>query len=375
MSLAKAHFLTRVLLAMLALAGVGHVLAAGPLQDNAVAKLDLYGDPLPPRALVRLGTVRFRHGTLGANFLPDSKTVVAATQSNSIHFWDARSGRLVKAIDTGPLTINQHCVLSGNRKRIAVSGWLAEAQGGGRQVIRVFDTASGKEVRTFDRESRDGVGALALTTDGDLLLSIGTSGALRIEEIASGVELLRQQFPGDVMAHMALSPDGKTVALGSGPNSRKLFLWKWQSGDEPRELPGPERPGQSLAFSPDGKILAEAGDIDPTVRLWDVDRGQILYRLEAPDHEYYRHYLAFSSDGKTLACAGLDNEGGGVHLWDTKSGKLQKQLPLRAGALAFSPDGQLLAVGRRVWDFAAGKEISVNEAAHTQDFFPRTCRR
>jgi hypothetical protein len=75
-----------------------------------------------------------------------------------------------------------------------------------------------------EREPRDGVNALALTPDGGLLFTLGRYGKLRVEEVATGAELLQRQFPGDVMAALALSADGSMLALGSGPNTRRLFL-------------------------------------------------------------------------------------------------------------------------------------------------------
>jgi WD40 repeat protein len=339
------------------------LLATALAQPAEPARVDVYGDALPPRALVRLGTVRFRNGTLGATFLPDGATVVAATEHNAIHIWDARTGRRLRQINTG-MNI-RHCVVSGDRTRIAVSGWLAGAGGGNRSVARVYDIATGKEVRTFDRDARDSRHAFALSPDGKLLLSLNSDGTVRIEEIATGVELLRQQVPRDTMGQVAISPDGSTVAVGTGPNSRRLYLWKWQTADEPRQLPAPDSPGGSLAFSPDGKMLAESGDHNATVRLWDVERGQIIHRLELPDQEpYWHHWLAFSPDGKTIVAAGSHNEVGGVHLWEARTGKFQQRIAIDAGPLAFSPDGKLLVAGQRVWHVAAGKELSTNDHAH-----------
>jgi WD40 repeat protein len=373
MSFCKLQSKALGLLPLLVLAGPGAFTRCGaqeapPRQADEKTKVDLYGDPLPPGALVRLGTVRYRHGSVGSTFLPDGKTVVGATQSNAIHLWDARSGRLVRTIDTGALNISQHCVLSRDGKRIAVSGSLrVGGDEGWRAAVRVYDTASGKELRTFECDPREGIHAIALTPDGSLLLSLGRSGALRIEEVATGVELLRQQFPGDVMAQLAISADGTMVALGSGPNSRKLYLWKWQSGDEPRELRGPERPGRGLAFSPDGKLLAESSDSgEPAVRLWDVARAKVIHRLEQPDDRFHGHYyLTFSPDGRTVAGGALRNDGGAVHLWDVDSGKFLRRLDIGAGHLSYSPDGQLLVSGRRVWDFQADKDLAANEQAHT----------
>ena len=338
--------------------------AQAPAVKRSSTNVDRYGDPLPQGAVLRLGTIRYRYGASGTAFLPDGKTVVSVTQGHAIQFWDARTGRLVRAIDTGKFSVGQSYAFSRGAKRLAISGSVEDDTWGWRNIVRVFDVASGKVLRSFDRESRDGCHALALSPKGDLLFSLGREGKLRIEEVATGVELLRQQFPKDVMAALAISPDGLTLAIGSGPNTHKLFLWKWQTGEEPRALKAPRYSGRSLAFSPDGKWLADCGQSEPTVRVWDATSGRLLLNLELPDHEHYwLHDLAFSPDGKVLAVSGSHNEKSAVHLWAPATGKFLKRLPV-SGALAFSSDGKLLAAGSGVWDFAASKDLSANDQTH-----------
>jgi WD40 repeat protein len=332
--------------------------------------MDRYGDPLPPGALTRLGTVHYRFSTAGQAFLPDGKTIVSAEQGNAIVFWDARTGRRLRDIDTGRFSIGmsmgRSVAYARDTRRMAVSGSVHDdGKPGWRAAVRVWDTGSGKVVRTFERSPREGVNAVALTRDGKLLLSLGRDGKLRVEEVETGVELLRQQFPGDVGAALSLSADGSTIAVASGPNTHKLLLWKWQAAEEPREIKAGWHRGRDLAFSPDGKWLAECSDADPTVRVYAVDSGRLLHKLELPDYEPYRHYyVAFSPDGKRLAAYGGTNDQAAVNLWDPGTGKFLKRLDMGGGALAFSPDGTLLAAGSHVWDFKAGKELSANDEAH-----------
>ena len=107
-----------------------------------------------------------------------------------------------------------------------------------------------------------------------------------------------------------------------------------------RSLSGHEGFIHALAFSPDGKTLVSAG-IDKTVRLWDVAAGKERRTLRGQAERVFR--VAFSPDGKTLACG----DGNTVRLWDVATGMQRTALGGLNGVrgLAFSPDGRTLAVG------------------------------
>src|SRR5262245_54350706 len=322
MGVSKLQALTAALLAAVLLGGAA--LLAGAALPQATAPtaspapaggrqgVDRQGDPLPRGAVRRLCSVRYPHGGVGTAFLPDSKTVVSIRGGHAIPFWDARTGQLVREIDTGTFSVGQTCAFARDAKRLAVSGSVEDAQWGWRHLVRVFDTASGKVLRSFEREGRDGASALALSPGGDLLFSLSHTGKLRVEEVATGVELLRQKFPEDgVGASLAVSPDGSTLAVATGANTHQLFLWKWQAAEEPRALKAPRYTGNSSAFAPDGKLLAECGHHDRTVRVWEVPGGRLLHKLELPDLAPYWHSrVAFSPDGKVLAAYGHNNRSG-----------------------------------------------------------------
>jgi hypothetical protein len=110
----------------------------------------------------------------------------------------------------------------------------------------------------------------------------------------------------------------------------------------------------TLAFAPDGSVLASAGT-DQVVCLWDITTGKESRRLDGHAGEVFT--VAFAPDGRTLAAAGKD---GAVRLWEIVTGKQRRRLAAHAGevfGVAFAPDGRLLASAGgdgtvRLWDLA-----------------------
>jgi RNA polymerase sigma factor (sigma-70 family) len=127
--------------------------------------------------------------------------------------------------------------------------------------------------------------------------------------------------------------------------------------------------GESVLFTPDGQRLI-SGDGGGGPRLWEVSTGRPLGQFSLPGNQRLGP-IALSPGGRTLAAGGRD---GAIHLFDLRTGKTVQRLvgpPEEASALAFSPDGKLLASGRdfdlprkqgqdnpiQLWDVATGKEL------------------
>src|SRR5262249_45888009 len=190
---------------------------APPPAATARPRLTVHAPPLPAGAVARLGTLRFRSGgsSEGIAFLPDGKTLVTAPGYRShVLLWDVATGRVRREVALDRFTVNGFAV-SADGQRLAVTGLLKEEPDKPlRGEVRVLDLPTGKELRTWRRDRREiGYHNPAFTPDGKLLASLDQTATLRIEEVATGAEILRHQFAQDNSNVMAMSPDGSTLAV------------------------------------------------------------------------------------------------------------------------------------------------------------------
>ena len=141
---------------------------------------------------------------------------------------------------------------------------------------------------------------------------------------------------------VAFSPVNSNLIASAGESSI-IQLWNLRSG-KVRTLAGHTDPVNSLAFSPNGRLLASGSD-DWTFRLWNISQQKNIATLETvtDGNRWRTRAVAFSPDGQLIAIGG-DRY---VKLWDVRTRKtittLQHEQPV--WTLDFSPDGQFLAAG------------------------------
>ncbi|MCI0461587.1 MAG: WD40 repeat domain-containing protein [Gemmataceae bacterium] len=195
--------------------------------------------------------------------------------------------------------------------------------------------------------------ALLFSPDGMTLYSAALDGTIRTHDATTGAERKRIDAHKDGTYALALSADGQLLASAGGDGV--VRLWDAATLKPRRALEGHKQEVFAVALSPDGKMIASGG-ADKHVRLWDLATGKLLRLFTA--HELSVTGLAFAPAGSSpvLASAGSARATvpgffvGAVHsdqirLWDPATGKELRKLDVRGTAVAFAPDGEMVAAG------------------------------
>ena len=172
--------------------------------------------------------------------------------------------------------------------------------------------------------------------DGKFILTRTMDNKVRLWD--AGTKKIVSQLNDNSTSNSAtFSPDGKLIATGGTDGVVRLF--DGTTGEPVRELRGHAGPVHRAVFSPDGKNLVSVGD-DNTVRVWKPSTGEAVKVLNG--HTAPVHEVVFSPDGIHFATEAADEKG---MIWslDSDSGKALIGLTGTKAALAFSPDGKLLA--------------------------------
>ena len=171
----------------------------------------------------------------------------------------------------------------------------------------------------------------------------GANSYLAVREIPSETVVADFSDGGGI-----LSPDGQTVATGFNFDG-EITLWDVAS-ESPLQTLDNGGEVRTLAFSPDGQMLASAGggvDPDSTIKLWRVADGALLHTLFG--HGILTGSVDFSPDGEMLISSGTDvGYERSIRFWQTADGALLKTLDPGSAvrSVAFSPDGATFVYGR-----------------------------
>ena len=301
-------------------------------------------------------------------FSPDGKFIVSGSIDFTFRVWDVASGR-----SSAPYKIHKQPVVSsvafspdgkrivsgGRAKDIYVMDFDASAfvpspesdrdVTGRKAVARKLTGMAKPPVKISGAGTFNCVG---FSADGEKIAT-AENDIVRLSDTTSGKTLHTfHGFSADVES-LTFSLDGKRLATVSGGT---LQVWNAINGKLIQTLPGE---ATAVAFTADGKRCVSCSDSVSSVKVWDVERGRLLFNLDCGRNKPCS--LAFSPDGRHVACG---NTVGKIAVCDANTGK---QLHFFEAyhdnesikSLAFSPDGRQLVSGGfkrkpiKIWDVNA----------------------
>jgi WD40 repeat protein len=332
-----------------------------------------------------------QHQVADAVFSGDSRFIATTDIRGSIRIWDTATGKQFRALSGHGVRVSSVAFSPDSR-------WLASAAGGSARssgpsnpqtLVKLWELGTGRELHRLTGH-QDIVNDLAFSADGGLLATAGDE--VRIWDTTSGRQT--ERIEGTSQTTLAFSPDGRILAIRE---PQRLRLWALGRGELAVFALGNFFGRRSVAFRGDGARLAVPdGDrlkiIDPTARtiiaeitvppesqvlgfvdghcvvrsrrayeVWDISAGKQLRTLAPREGSLDGPYHALSRDWRRLAVLNRP-ELGSVTIRDIAWNRPPIELGDRigaAGAVAFSPDGSLLATksGERfwVWDLRTGE--------------------
>jgi len=314
-------------------------------------------------------------------FSPDGKLLVSQSKGCTIHMLDVASGKEIRQVWRRGWASSW--VFSGDGKLLA----LAEPG-----MLSVLDCTTGLFLPQFGGDQRWSFESLAMSPDGKTVASAGWDGPT-LWDAGSGKRIRELDGKQARVTWVAWSPDGRLLA-SCGQGNKSICIWDMAGMKIQRRLEAPVGPfratfspdstllawseaeaihltevaggknlrvlpttmgdtAMSLAFSPNGKMLASAVT-EGGLHLWEVGSGMMLRNLRG--HQGDVNFVAFTADGKTLWSNGLDGQ---VRRWNADSGNQVDALAAKMQILAGSPSGKIVELGKdgqfRLWDLAATK--------------------
>jgi WD40 repeat protein len=286
---------------------------------------------------------------------PDGQRVVAGCGVQRVHCWDIRTGRIVwEQTIPDPSNVSE----ATTRVRFLPDGkqLLVSAEYTG---LRLWDSASGVQLRDLSNADGSGAGRLAVSADGRFALSdIGVpwEGITPVLTLWNA-KTWRRLHTMPSSACFALAPDGMRAFIGS-PGA--ITVWDTATGQQVKRI-DLGKGNTPHALSPDCRTVLTVADETANVSLWDVETSKQLRELSRnPEGDWWSlEYCTFAPSGQQLLTVCSDT----ATLWDCATGRELRDFgPADREAVAFGLDGTRIVTGTgerivTLWDATTGKTL------------------
>ena len=274
-----------------------------------------------------------------AAFSPDGRWLaVREGSSTAVHLWSLNGKPRPRNLDFPPSV----GIPSGGFTTLAFSLDGHTLAAGGRGTVCLWDSASGTRGQVLEGFEGQLVSNMAFSPDGRTL-AVADDRCVQLWDRDTGTLRLSLSGHTHSIRGLAFSPDGQTVVAGYTVGN--IDLWDPNTGVLQDTLGSEDHVflPETLVFNPNGTLLAagSATSGHGTVRLWDRRSGNLQQTLTAGAVQRGQS-LTFSPDGRVLASVGADKA---VRLWDVKSGHLRHTLAtgdVQVACVVFSSDGHTL---------------------------------
>ncbi len=279
-------------------------------------------------------------------FSADGRSLVSGDRNGEVSFWEMESWTrriFLPALST---------LAADETARVAFWGTLAFAPDG-RVIIRAYGDDG--EVVGYDAEGRERfsfscgarVYALAVSPDGKYLAASGIRNTISIFDLGLRQSVTELATDHEYILNLAFSPDGRTLLGACERPSNVLKEWDVGTWHETASFThtAVRFDYHDVLYTPDGREIVIGTTQDVEIMFFDADTNETTKRLANLTRAPYQ--LAFSPDGALLASAGDD---GTVRVWSLATGAVAKTIWVgdEVGTVAFSRDGTLLAFS--IWE-------------------------
>ena len=264
-----------------------------------------------------------------AVFSPDEKMILTCGTHGGVELWDVQTRKIRYRLQSAMAYVNA-AIFSNDGTKVAVASDTA---------LTIWNTATGK-IHLKLKHAGDAVRMTAFSPDDKYILSGNWRNETIIWDVATGRQVRKLAHAADLIA---VSPDGKTVALGGG-DDHGVAVFDMASGKKITHV-YPRESLSQLFFSKTGKSFI-TGTIMGYLDVFDASSGEWLLTFNGHVHPNWTS--RFSPDGNTLLTCPYD---GSLKLWDRKKGELKKTILNIRGEPSFSPDGTRLIAS--CWDSTA----------------------